>query len=204
MRPVSKFVVPAAELAVLTARHGLRSAPQSVIAPLLSNVARIPLQPMVGVRSIATKASRFKSEVKPDSEAPACKLVYDGDCPVCEFSADKVAQYKDVELINARDGGDALVKQLESEGFDLDKGMVFVDEAGKRFSGDKGVEKIIAGDGSNLARVWAARASKPFYPSLVGIRNALVGGETISEQRAREAASKTVEDGLLVSVKPGK
>lgn len=185
---ISKLAMPAAELALVATQGSLAKVPKSMLPAVCSVTATWPLASGVGVRRLVT--SLPTEELK----APkSCKLVYDAECPVCDFSADKVAKLENVELINARDISNPLVKQLEAEGHNLDEGMVLVDESGVRHAGSQGLEKIIAGSGESLARVWAARAMKPLYPSLRGVRNMIVGENTIASQRARESAEQESE-----------
>lgn len=69
-------------------------------------------------------------------------IIYDGDCPFCARYTQLLAlrEVADVELVNAREH-EAVARELQAEGFDLDSGMVAVID-GRRLHGAEAMRAI--------------------------------------------------------------
>jgi predicted DCC family thiol-disulfide oxidoreductase YuxK len=100
-------------------------------------------------------------------------VVYDGECPFCANYVRLMALRKQagsVELIDARDGGHAVVADLKAKGYDLNEGMAAI-WGGKIYYGPDAVVLIsnLTEDGGWAKRLMAAVLRDPvrarrFYP----------------------------------------
>ncbi|KTC85577.1 MULTISPECIES: DCC1-like thiol-disulfide oxidoreductase family protein [Legionella] len=124
--------------------------------------------------------------------APTCKIVYDGSCPVCTLAVKKLGR-SDVELVNARENVE-LTKKLNEQGFDLDKGMVVFGPEGKIHFGADAVKEIGKQKGGMYSFFLNSSLMEKVYPLLRAIRNSLIP-ETIAEQQAREKLKQQASNG---------
>lgn len=160
---VTRLAIPAAGLMHASARREA--------AQVLAQAA------VVARREMRVSAA---DQTKPAAaSAKACTLVYDGDCPMCKFSAKLVDAE---EKVNARDANHPLVRKLKKAGVDLDEGSVFIDQNGGVHQGREAVQQI-AKQQSGLTSV-AATFGARFYDTLKWLRGDMVS-ETIAEQDER-------------------
>jgi predicted DCC family thiol-disulfide oxidoreductase YuxK len=114
-----------------------------------------------------------------DGDASDVQIVFDGECPVCNAYTCNIEMNRSSQLINARDGGDA-VDRLVAAGVDLDEGMAVIID-GKVYHGADAVHimAINSKDNSLLAKINRAVFRSPtrarlLYPLLRFGRNALL------------------------------
>ncbi len=107
------------------------------------------------------------------------QIVFDGECPVCNAYTCNIEMNRSAQLINARDGGDA-VERLVAAGVDLDEGMAVI-IAGKVYHGAEAVHimAINSKDDTLLAKLNRAVFRSPtrarlLYPLLRLGRNTLL------------------------------
>lgn len=108
------------------------------------------------------------------------KLVYDRECPVCRFYAERVhlADGK-LECVNAREQSE-LRDELSAVGIDIDTGMVVKVGDELYFGGDAIHELALRSSGAGFfnkltARLFRSpRVAKVLYPPLVRCRNGLL------------------------------
>lgn len=115
----------------------------------------------------------------PSPTEPGDILIYDGDCPFCSAYVRMLRLQKvlnDFRLIDARDSG-WVVDLLETEGFDLDDGMV-LRLNGQYFHGDDCIHRLalLSGpsDRFNRWNAWVFRSRRRarfLYPILRSGRN---------------------------------
>jgi predicted DCC family thiol-disulfide oxidoreductase YuxK len=121
-----------------------------------------------------------KTNDKPDELA----LIYDRECPVCTAYSCSVGvdetQAAGVRRINARDGGDDLVRKAKEAGLDLDDGMVVVHQ-GKLYHGADALNIMARlapdhGFGNRLNKLLFGNrtVARLSYPLLRAGRNALL------------------------------
>ncbi|MEM9172763.1 MAG: DCC1-like thiol-disulfide oxidoreductase family protein [Pseudomonadota bacterium] len=106
-------------------------------------------------------------------------LVYDGDCPFCSRYVAMLrlqARIGPVTMISAREGH-PLVTDLTAAGYDLNEGIVFIQD-GVVFFGAQCMQRLalLSADGGLLntvnARIFrSARVAKALYPALRAGRN---------------------------------
>lgn len=109
-------------------------------------------------------------------------LIYDGECPVCSAYV-RFVRFResvgDVQLINARDGGE-MVDQVIAQKLDLNEGMVLW-YGGRFYHGSDCIHMLalLSGDSGTLNRLNAAIFRRPglakvLYPVLRFGRNSLL------------------------------
>ena len=153
------------------------------------NMARPAL---INASSLRAFASKPPITIPPSTQSNTCKVVYDGSCPVCRLAVNNLKN-PNVELIDAR-GQSETVKALEQEGYDLDKGMVVMDERGSVHFGPDAVKKMGDLKGGLSSYLSGSRLGSQIidrvYPFFKAVRNSLIP-ESIADQRSREAISGT-------------
>lgn len=160
--------------------------------------SHIYTQPMVFFRTpnARTYATNWFKETEslttnkplPTNTPPSCKIVYDGSCPVCSTTV-KNLKIENAELINARENSET-VKQLEAQGFDLDKGMAVVESDGRVHFGSEAVKEMGRRKGGVFSTLFDSSLTDKLYPFFKKIRNSLID-ESIAEQRTRETTEAT-------------
>lgn len=112
-------------------------------------------------------------------------FVYDGECPMCNSTAQAIRmkeEYGSLHLIDARtiNPDDALIKEINHRGLDLDEGMVIYNEG--QFYHGKHALKFMAKHGTAKngftaickALFWSKFISSLTYPWMRGTRNLLL------------------------------
>lgn len=111
-------------------------------------------------------------------------FVYDGACPICNYAAQALrikARYGELHLLNARDTSDhALINLINTQGLDLDEGMVIYCER-RLYHGASALHFMAKfGDGegpfnfANKALFWSDGISVLVYPLMRHARNAML------------------------------
>lgn len=108
-------------------------------------------------------------------------LVYDGECPICEYAAQALRiknDFGELHTLNARDAeSDSLMEEIKKRGLDLDDGMVIY--ASDKFYHGKEALKFMAkyGEVKNpfmtflKGLFWSSTLSSLTYPWFRGARN---------------------------------
>lgn len=107
-------------------------------------------------------------------------LVYDGQCPVCDFYAKRVdVSQGNFVRIDAREESD-LMNEITAAGLDIDKGMVLKIGDSIYFGADAARELALLSSGRGFFNTLAAglfrfrHVAKLLYPVTVGCRNLLL------------------------------
>lgn len=108
------------------------------------------------------------------------KLVYDRECPVCRFYAERVHLADgELECVNAREQSE-LQDEISAAGIDIDSGMVVKVGDELHFGGDAVHELALRSSGAGFFNKLIARlfrsphVTKILYPPLVRCRNGLL------------------------------
>lgn len=102
-------------------------------------------------------------------EAPRDILYYDGECPICSRYRDYVAVRPGLELRDARQHVDEMLR-LREQGFDINAGMVLV-TPDRTLQGADVIVELDRRAGRRGAPAWLTRA---VYPTLRGVRHLLL------------------------------
>lgn len=117
-----------------------------------------------------------------DNDVAGVELVYDGQCPICDFYCTRVdvaPEHGRIRRVDAREQSDVL-DEITAQGLDIDEGVV-VKRDGEFYYGADAVHELaqLSSRRGAVSRVSAvlfrSRAvSKLLYPLLRGTRNLLL------------------------------
>lgn len=108
------------------------------------------------------------------------KLVYDRECPVCDYYSRRIQVSEgDLVRVNAREGG-ADLDEITEAGLDIDTGMA-VKVGDTLYFGSDAIHKLaLLSSGEGLFNKGTAilfrspRVARALYPAMVGCRNLLL------------------------------
>ena len=117
-----------------------------------------------------------------DNEAPQVELVYDSECPICDYYCNRVdvaPEHGPLQLVDARKQSNVM-DEITAQGLDIDEGVV-VKRGGRLYYGADAVHELARlSSRRGFTSWWSAivfrsrRVSKLLYPFLKGTRNLLL------------------------------